>query len=206
MSYLKSLFDKYACDKSTKHNYHEVYEPLFEPYKNEPINFLEIGVFKGASTSAIHEYFPNATIYGLDIFERVKAEDIDILKEDRVEWLKGDSLNPSITDAIKAKWPDVKFDFILDDGAHWPEANQKTMKNLIPFLADGGTYIIEDVFPMSIMTQKELNLDWLRKSPDKYDMLKYYAFEDAMKDTGLSINRYDLRVGNAPDSYVVTLS
>ena len=203
---MKELFDKYNCDKSAKHNYHEGYEPLFEPYKNEPINFLEIGVFKGASTSAIHEYFPNATIYGLDIFERVKAEDIDILKEDRVEWLKGNSLNPSITDAIKAKWPDVKFDFILDDGALWPEANQKTMKNLIPFLADGGTYIIEDVFPMSIMTQKELNLDWLRKSPDKYDMLKYYAFEDAMKDTGLSINRYDLRDGNAPDSYVVTLS
>ena len=206
MSYLKQLFDKYDCDKSAKHNYHEVYEPLFEPRKNDPINFLEIGVFKGASTSAIHEYFPNATIYGLDIFERVKAEDIDILKDDRVEWLKGDSLNPSITDAIKAKWPDVKFDFILDDGAHWPEANQKTMKNLIQFLANDGIYIIEDVFPMSIMTQKELNLDWLKKSPKKYDMLKYYAFEDAMKDTGLSINRYDLRVGNAPDSYVVTLS
>jgi len=206
VSYLKELFDKYNCDKSAKHNYHEVYESLFEPYQNDPINFLEIGVFKGASTAAIHEYFPNATIYGLDIFERVDVNEIDILKEDRVNWLKGNSLNPSIADAIEAKWPGIKFDFILDDGAHWPEANRKTMENIIQFLAEDGIYIIEDVFPMSIMTQSELNLPWLKQSPDKYDMLKYYEFEDAMKKTGLAINRYDLRGSNAPDSYVVTLS
>ena len=206
MSYLKELFDKYNCDKSAKHNYHKLYEPLFAKRKDDPINFLEIGVFKGASTAAIHEYFPNAKIYGLDIFERVKPEDIDILKDDRVEWLKGNSLDPSITSAIEAKWPGIKFDFILDDGAHWPEANKKTMENLIQFLAKDGIYIIEDVFPMSIMTQSELNLPWLKQSPDKYDILKYYEFEDAMKKTGLAINRYDLRGSNAPDSYVVTLS
>ncbi len=68
MSDLLKIFDKHETDKgSVKHFYNEVYEPHFETVRYRHINILEIGVFKGASTAALHEYFPNATIYGLDI-------------------------------------------------------------------------------------------------------------------------------------------
>ena len=54
---LKTLFDDYDCDKSSKHSYHEYYEKEFAHLKDEPINFLEIGTYLGASTQAFHDYF-----------------------------------------------------------------------------------------------------------------------------------------------------
>ena len=51
---LKTLFDDYDCDKSSKHSYHEYYEKEFAHLKDEPINFLEIGTYLGASTQAFH--------------------------------------------------------------------------------------------------------------------------------------------------------
>lgn len=77
---LEELFNKYGCDKAVKHNYHTVYEPEFDTIRNESINILEVGVFKGDSVRAWLEFFPNATIYGIDIFTRVKPEDIDVLQ------------------------------------------------------------------------------------------------------------------------------
>ena len=65
MSDLANLFNKYDCDKSKKHKYHEVYEPHFLPVRDKKINILEIGTFKGASTqkhfmitSRMHKYTP----------------------------------------------------------------------------------------------------------------------------------------------------
>ena len=39
MSDLKAYFDTYGADKGHKHFYHEIYEPLFEPNRNNKINF-----------------------------------------------------------------------------------------------------------------------------------------------------------------------
>ena len=57
---LGNLFRKYNCDKGTKHGYQEVYSKELDHLKNKPINFLEVGIFKGTSTEAFLEYFPNA--------------------------------------------------------------------------------------------------------------------------------------------------
>jgi hypothetical protein len=171
---LKDLFDKYKCDKGTsKHHYYKVYEQYFEDVREEPLNFLEIGTFKAASTRAFHEYFPNANIYTIDIFERTDPNHLDILHKDRVHWMKADSMSSTLPQKIRKKWGDVKFDFVIDDGAHWPEANRLTFENIVPFLKDDGTYFIEDLFPMHIMTTEQLNIPWLVGKPDKYDMLKH---------------------------------
>lgn len=106
MSELLKIFDKHDCDKgSRKHFYNEVYEPHFEKVRNDPINILEIGVFLGESTAAFHEYFPNANIYGIDIFVRTSPEDLEILKEERVHFIKGDSMDPMIKTQIEEEWP-----------------------------------------------------------------------------------------------------
>ena len=88
---LKELFDKFSCDKASRHSYHEIYEPHFEPLKDKEINILEIGIFKGASTAAFTKYFSKAHIYGIDIFERINPEEVPILNHKRVTWMKGDS-------------------------------------------------------------------------------------------------------------------
>jgi len=204
---LKPLFDKYKCDKSAKHTYHTVYDQLFAPLKDQPVKFLEIGVFHGASTAAFHEYFQNGTIYGLDIFVRTNPSDLAILSEDRVKWIKGDSMSPTVAAQIHEWWDDVKFDIILDDGMHTPLANMLTFQNLLPFLKEGGMYIIEDVWPLELMTTTELQHPWLVKNKDRYGDLDNMKFLDALDRSGLTIERFDLRgVSGEPDSYIIKLS
>ena len=199
---LKELFNKYGCDKAKKHHYHTVYQPEFEPLQNESINILEIGVFKGESASAWIDFFPNATVYGLDIFVRVSAEDIPILQHPRVKWLKGDSTHPSVSGAIQKAWPDVQFDIIIDDGLHTPEANAQTFRNLFPFVKSTGSYYVEDVWPLDIASQKDLQHYWLQKSPDIYNMLKMNMFLNEIDDK--QVERFDLRkLSGQGDSYII---
>lgn len=199
---LKELFNKYGCDKAKKHHYHTVYQPEFEPLQNESINILEVGVFKGESASVWIDFFPNATVYGLDIFVRVSAEDIPILQHPRVKWLKGDSTHPSVSGAIQKAWPDVQFDIIIDDGLHTPEANAQTFKNLFPFVKSTGSYYVEDVWPLDIASQKDLQHYWLQKSPDIYNMLKMNMFLNEIDDK--QVERFDLRkLSGQGDSYII---
>ena len=160
---LDTLFNKYGCDKAKKHHYHTVYEPEFDSLRNEPINILEVGVFKGDSIRAWLDYFPNATIYGIDLFKRVSVKDIDVLHDDRVKFIKADSTNIGVRSQIKKYWPRIRFDIIIDDGLHTPDANAKTLHNLYPLLKKNGRYYVEDVWPIDIMTTAQMDHWWIKK-------------------------------------------
>ena len=204
---LIDLFQKYDCDKGYKHRYDYVYEKIFSPVKDKPLNILEIGVFKGASTQAFHEYFPNANFYGLDLFVRVKPENISILNEKRVKWLKGDSLNPAIRSQVRTAFPGVEFDFIIDDGLHTPSANKQTFENLRPLLKEGGSYIIEDVWPLERMSIEQLKHPWLLKHSDRYGQLDNNNFLLTLEKSSMKITRHDLRKESGqPDSYIIELT
>jgi hypothetical protein len=197
---LKDIFRKYRCDKKD-HMYYEVYEKWFENKKNEPLNILEIGIFKGVSMDAWREYLPNANIFGIDVFTRLKPEEVPALKKDRVHWLKSDSTKNSVQSAIKEKWGDVIFDVIIDDGLHTPEANANTFENLIPLLKDDGVFYIEDIWPLDIMTDQEWKHSWMARNKAKYNMDKWKVFENAL--VGYNVERIDLRKESAiPDSYI----
>src|ERR1700759_5173107 len=45
----------------------EFYEPLFEPFRYNTFNLVEIGVYQGASLRTWRTYFPHAQIIGVDI-------------------------------------------------------------------------------------------------------------------------------------------
>ena len=203
---LDKLFKKYNCDKSTNgHHYVTEYESHLAPLKNEPINILEIGVWKGESTSAFHEYLPNAQIYGVDIFTRVPVKDIPILKKDRVHWLEADSTSPNVYEKIKENWPDVKFDVIVDDGLHTPEANKKTFENFIDFLKDDGVYYVEDAWPLDIMTSEELTHYWIVKYSNDYNMMQMLPFLNCIEK--YNVKRIDLRKKSGkPDSYIFKIT
>ena len=71
---LKQIFIKNKCDKAIKHRYYELYQQDFDKFKNEEINILEIGTFKGESTQSWLDYFSKAKIYTADTFERGAPE------------------------------------------------------------------------------------------------------------------------------------
>lgn len=199
---LEELFNQHGCDKASKHKYHTVYEPDFEPLRNKEINILEIGIFKGDSIKVWLDYFPKATIYGIDIFTRITSKDIEVLNHDRVKWLKADSTSYSVVNSIKKEWPRIRFDIIIDDGLHTPDANTKTLNNLYPFLKKQGKYYIEDVWPLDIMTAKQLEHPWITNKSPSYNMLEMNKFLKSIEDK--HHKRFDLRsISGEPDSYIV---
>ncbi|MGH9219619.1 MAG: hypothetical protein ACRD1W_09965, partial [Vicinamibacterales bacterium] len=49
------------------HNYTELYERLFFPWKDQPIKIFEIGIAAGGSLEMWQAYFPQARIFAVDI-------------------------------------------------------------------------------------------------------------------------------------------
>lgn len=204
MSELYTLFEKYKTDKSSKHSYHLIYEPLFSPLKDKEINFLEVGVWKGHSMQAFLEYFPKAQMYGIDIFSRLNIEEVECFGDPRVNLAKCDST--SLKETSKALHDfGVTYDIILDDGAHTPESNKLTFRHCSQYLKSGGMYIIEDVWPLDIMTDKELRHRWLIRHPDRYNGQEHLSFLTELKNSGWTMTRYDNRLFGDPDSYVIAL-
>ena len=207
MSDLLKIFDKWKSDKGAKHGYHKVYEKYFEPLRNEKISILEVGVHKGASFDAWHEYFPNAELYGIDLFVRERMRSVPAFKKDRVHFMKGDSTNPVVGPLVVENFGKMKFDIIIDDGMHTPKANMQTYNNLLPFLKPDGKYFIEDIWPLEILTQAEMGHPWIQAHPDRYNTLDHEMFLSALERSRKKITRYDLRKESGhPDSYVMVMS
>jgi len=206
MGELANLFNKYGCDKTQKHQYDRIYEPVFEKFKNKKINILEVGIFNGHSTEALHEYFPKANLYGIDIFVRTKAEDLPCYKKDRTHYLRASSTEPAIARQLIARFSAIEFDIIIDDGLHTPNANKLTFRHLLPFLKSGGHFFIEDVFPLERMTMKELQHPWLLRHPNRYNALDNNMFIKELEDSKLEVIRHDNRkLTGEPDSYIIEL-
>lgn len=200
MKTLIQLFDKYKCDKgSLKHRYDRVYAPALEELRTKPFRMLEIGIFKGSSTEAWVEYCPEVEIVAVDIFERVKMENIPILKHPRVKGYKGSSLEkPSKEFDNIAK---DGFDIIIDDGLHTHEAQWKTFINFILYLKEGGSYFIEDVWPYNLMNNKEKQHYWLKKHSPAFSEKNYQKLLDVIRP--YTVIYHDLRKGYDPDTFIL---
>lgn len=201
MSELLLAFNKHKCDKAG-HHYYKEYESILSGKRFESIKILEIGIFKGTSFSAFVDYLPNAQLYGVDIFTRIKPNEVPILDHHRVSWVQGDSTRSHIANKIKRAWgEDIKFDIIIDDGKHTPDANRLTFKNTVEFLSDDGIYYIEDVWPIDIMNDEEYNNPWIQKHKEDYTREKFDKFKQSL--AGYSVTRIDLRKETKkPDSYL----
>jgi len=200
MNTLRELFDIHQCDKGTKkHRYDRCYEIYMEEKREDAIKILEIGCFRGESTRAWFDYFPNADIYTIDLFERVDASTIDVLNQDRVHWLKADSLNASLPMRIRKEWGDVQFDFIIDDGAHYPDANRLTFNNCFQFLKEDGVYFIEDVWMLDKMKKTH---SWVANRPQLYGMPDHIRFMTTIEEH--DVKHYDFTDGH-PDGYILRI-
>jgi hypothetical protein len=202
MTSLVELFDKYKCDKgSLKHRYDRVYEPVLDGYQDEHFNMLEIGVFKGNSTEAFVEYCPKIEIVGVDIFTRVDMKDIPIFDRPQVHPCKCDSLEGP-TEQFK-ELAKNEFDIIIDDGLHTHEAQWKTFKNFFPFLVEGGSYFIEDVWVYDRMSEKEKQHPWLIKHGAAFSEKQYQKLLNIIEP--YEVIYHDLREGYDPDTFIIEI-
>jgi autotransporter strand-loop-strand O-heptosyltransferase len=171
MSELTILANKYGSDKGTvhgdKHNFTETYEKYFKSFKDKKINILEIGVNDGSSLKMWYDYFPNATIYGIDIDdksqfnnERINCVVVDQSKKENLEKF--------------SKNIDLTFDIIIDDGSHHISDQQLTFGFLFPLLKDNGIFIIEDLHTSLCEPNKMLYGRPMENNEDKTNTTLYY--------------------------------
>lgn len=137
-------FSEYhITDKNTAHGYGEhFYDKLLEPYLNEPINLLELGVKFGPSILAFAQVLKQARIYGIDIdLSQNRFKD----QQDatgRVKLIQADLYKHQ--DAILKELGLVKFQIIIDDASHAAINQANAFRTFYPRLNTGGTYVIED--------------------------------------------------------------
>lgn len=143
VSLLTHLSNYHCSDKGTihgsRHQFSEVYATL-DAFKDrqKPINILEVGVFQGASLRTYYDYFPNAKIVGLDLF------DMSCYENDRIScYIIDQSDDKHLKQFVKSS--NIEFDIIIDDGSHHMKDQQITFYYLSQLLKKGGIYIIEDL-------------------------------------------------------------
>lgn len=136
---LDEIFIKYGADKSSRgHGYAEIYESTFYMMRDRPITLLEIGVFQGASIASWLEYFPKATIVGIDCDPQVPSRD-------RYHFVQGRQESPELLARVVRDFP--LLDIVIDDGSHMPVHQAASFHALWPYIAKGRYYFIEDIHP-----------------------------------------------------------
>jgi predicted O-methyltransferase YrrM len=128
--------DKYA------HGYiHAFYADLFEPRQTNVTNFLEIGVQRGFSILMWRDFFPNATVVGVDINVCPMLEN-----QERVVAVTTNAYDKNFVNLLL----DESFDIIIDDGPHTAESWFFLLDNYVKKLRPGGVLIIEDIIDPTV--------------------------------------------------------
>jgi hypothetical protein len=173
---LSGLSALYGSDKGTtdpgqrtpsgwfSHTYTPVYELLLAPQRSSATTIVECGIgtnyedvpsnmsatgVPGASLRMWRDYFPHATIYGLDIDARV------LFEEDRIRTYCVDQTD---RESIRRFWQASKLgdvDVFIDDGLHTFDAGIVLFEESFTHIAPQGSYIIEDVGNETLTQYKE---------------------------------------------------
>lgn len=146
---LTEIANKYKTDKGTEnsawHGYTVGYEPFLDPLRDKPLRLLELGVLlygpeaDACSVLMWRDYFPNASIFTMDILDAKKIE------VDRVKFFQGDVTKPNDLNAMLHAFGDGPFDVIVEDTNHEQAMQQIPFGHLFPLVSPGGLYIIEDI-------------------------------------------------------------
>ena len=142
MKTLSELAKKHKTDKYTHKylgkNYLDFYSDWMSKKRFEVTKFLEIGVRGGASLRMWKDFFPNASIYGIDIDPTCKSHE-----EDRVKIFIGSQNNKEFLEQVMQEVGEV--DMILDDGSHIVKHMIFSFNVLFNSVKKEGLYIIEDL-------------------------------------------------------------
>lgn len=130
----------FGTDKSSSHSwawdYLRHYEVLLEPWRDLPINLLEIGVAGGPSLKLWQSHFRAATIVGIDINPECSRH-----AQGRAVVEIGSQADPAFLERVSAKYPPT---IVIDDGSHQAAHILFSFEHLFPALEPGGIYIVED--------------------------------------------------------------
>jgi len=139
---LGSLYARHAGRVSQKWSgYLAAYDEALADRRDDPVALLEVGVQNGGSLEIWAAYLPRARILvGCDVDPACGRLTFD---DPRISVLVADASDVATADAVRAA--SSSYDVIIDDGSHRSDDIVRTFVNLLPLLADGGVYLIEDL-------------------------------------------------------------
>jgi SAM-dependent methyltransferase len=152
---LGKIFNNFGSDKAVVHNYHYLYGPLLAK-REEVQNIFEVGLGTnnvdvvsnmgprgrpGASLRAFKSFCPNAQVIGADIDNRV------LFEEERISTFHVDQTDLASVKGLVQEFEkrQIKFDLIIDDGLHSPDANLNVLHCGLSVLKPGGWLVVEDI-------------------------------------------------------------
>jgi SAM-dependent methyltransferase len=119
----------------------DVYDRVLGPFRERPIDFIEVGVQNGGSLEIWAKFFPEArTLVGCDNDPRCGELAFD---DPRIRVVVG-PINETATYREIAKHM-TGFDVFIDDGSHTSPDIVSSFVNYFRFLRPGGLYLIEDL-------------------------------------------------------------
>ena len=122
------------------HDYLRHYEMFFKDFRDEATTIIEFGCDKGDSLRLWEDYFPKATIYGVDL-----ATQAQNFVTDRINIVIGNAAEQDTYDAIEQDLNGKQPSVIIDDASHAWSEQRITLMMFWKMLAPGGIYIIEDL-------------------------------------------------------------
>ena len=137
---LDALARKYGSDKHS-HGFCPFYERLFGPVRADVEAILEIGVMNGASIRMWLDYFPNATVYGMDNCMYVNRAVWP--RDDRFTFVLAEPDGPTAGELQRLVSAVGRFDIVLDDASHTMHYQKLYMQELLPHTAM--FYVVEDL-------------------------------------------------------------
>ncbi len=136
-NFLEKLGEKYLPSKRT-HNYLIYYWMHFRDIRLAVRSVLEIGIQTDRSIRMWEEFFPNATICGVDIDPECKK-----FEGGRRKIFIGHQSDRDFLRYVQRQ-SDEPFDIVIDDGSHKVEHQLGSFDILFPAMSDHGIYVIED--------------------------------------------------------------
>ena len=131
-------FNYYPTDKGLQHSYLHTYSELFEEFKEEKINIVEIGIYLGGSIRLFEDWFTKATIRGYDkTFDNIRVP------------FKSEKILKDCRNFAPDEFKDFPPHIIIDDASHIVEDQLWTVEICYPQLVEGGILIIEDVYDIA---------------------------------------------------------
>jgi hypothetical protein len=139
MSYFTDYLTRTDARMLTKWaHYFDVYDREFGRFRQTPISFLEIGVFRGGSIPMWKGYFAEgSTLVFIDIDPDCAAH-----ADPGTHVEIGNQADPDFLARIGAKYG--PFDVVLDDGSHLSPHQIASFEGLWPHMKDRSIYAVED--------------------------------------------------------------
>jgi hypothetical protein len=130
---------KHGTDKaSNSHDYLHLYQRRLAHLRDQAFVMIEVGVDRGGSVRMWSEYFPRATIVGIDLHDDCRQHE-----QGNISIRIGNASDPQfLFEVLREFGRPLVF---LDDGSHRWDHQIRTLQIMFPILRPTGLYIVEDL-------------------------------------------------------------